>query len=78
MLIVKNQVILNKKIKLSKLNLSINFWIINELEKHKKLINKSIENYRFDEAAKLTYQYIWIFCDWYLDDELISQYFKAK
>ena len=73
----KNQVILNKKIKLSKLNLSINFWIINELEKHKKLINKSIENYRFDEAAKLTYQYIWdIFCDWYL--EFTKPIFQSK
>ncbi len=73
----KNQVILNKKIKLSKLELSINFWIINELEKHKKLINKSIENYRFDEAAKLTYQYIWdIFCDWYL--EFTKPIFQGK
>tara|TARA_A100001011_G_scaffold400506_1_gene515608 strand:- start:2284 stop:4926 length:2643 start_codon:yes stop_codon:yes gene_type:complete len=73
----KNQVTLNKKIKLSKLNLSINFWIINELEKHKKLINKSIENYRFDEAAKLTYQYIWdIFCDWYL--EFTKPIFQSK
>ena len=73
----KNQVTLNKKIKLSKLKLSINFWIINELEKHKKLINKSIENYRFDEAAKLTYQYIWdIFCDWYL--EFTKPIFQGK
>ena len=73
----KNQVTLNKKIKLSKLQLSINFWIINELEKHKKLINKSIENYRFDEAAKLTYQYIWdIFCDWYL--EFTKPIFQSK
>ena len=73
----KNQVILNKKIKLSKLELSINFWIINELEKHKNLINKSIENYRFDEAAKLTYQYIWdIFCDWYL--EFTKPIFQSK
>jgi len=73
----KNQVTLNKKIKLSKLELSINFWIINELEKHKKLINKSIENYRFDEAAKLTYQYIWdIFCDWYL--EFTKPIFQGK
>ena len=73
----KNQVTLNKKIKLSKLELSINFWIINELEKHKKLINKSIENYRFDEAAKLTYQYIWdIFCDWYL--EFTKPIFQSK
>tara|TARA_B100000886_G_scaffold340555_1_gene311201 strand:+ start:760 stop:3402 length:2643 start_codon:yes stop_codon:yes gene_type:complete len=73
----KNHVTLNKKIKLSKLNLPINFWIINELEKHKKLINKSIENYRFDEAAKLTYQYIWdIFCDWYL--EFTKPIFQSK
>ena len=73
----KNHVTLNKKIKLSKLNLSINFWIINELKKHKKLINKSIENYRFDEAAKLTYQYIWdIFCDWYL--EFTKPIFQSK
>ena len=73
----KNQVTLIKKIKLSKLKLSINFWIINELQKHKKLINKSIENYRFDEAAKLTYQYIWdIFCDWYL--EFTKPIFQGK
>ena len=45
--------------------------------KHKKLINKSIENYRFDEAAKLTYQYIWdIFCDWYL--EFTKPIFQSK
>ena len=73
----KNHVTLNKKIKLSKLNLSINFWILNELEKHKKLIKRSIENYRFDEAAKLAYQYTWdIFCDWYL--EFTKPIFQSK
>ena len=31
-------------------------------------VNESLENYRFDEAAKLIYQFFWgSFCDWYLE-----------
>lgn len=44
-------------------------WIFNELEKTKRKITKSIENYRFHLAAKEIYHFFWHkFCDKTIED----------
>ncbi len=51
-----------------KINLNINKWIYLELLKTKNLVEKNIKNYRFDEAARNAYQFVWhSYCDWYLE-----------
>ena len=50
------------------INENINKWIITEFLLVKENIQKNIYNYRFDEAAKNVYQFVWhSFCDWYLE-----------
>ena len=50
------------------LKLTINKWILSELVKVKNETENSLKNYRFDEAAKNIYQFVWhSFCDWYLE-----------
>ena len=63
-----NKCHLNKKINLKKIKLPINQWIFNEFIETQNLITKNIENFRFDEAARLVYKFVWhSFCDWYLE-----------
>jgi valyl-tRNA synthetase len=43
-------------------------WIVAELHATAAKINESLENYRFDEAASIVYQFFWgSFCDWYIE-----------
>ena len=50
------------------INENINKWIITEFLLVKENIQKNINDYRFDEAAKNVYQFVWhSFCDWYLE-----------
>jgi valyl-tRNA synthetase len=43
-------------------------WIIGQLSTTAKLVNASLKDYRFDEAARYIYQFFWNnFCDWYLE-----------
>ncbi|MDR3773042.1 MAG: class I tRNA ligase family protein, partial [Terracidiphilus sp.] len=43
-------------------------WIVAELHATAAKVNQALENYRFDDAANLTYQFFWgSFCDWYLE-----------
>jgi len=43
-------------------------WIVAELHATAAKVNESLENYRFDEAASIVYQFFWgSFCDWYLE-----------
>jgi len=50
------------------LNVNINKWIYSELIDAKNKIQKNLEDYRFDEAAKNAYQFAWhSYCDWYLE-----------
>ncbi len=59
---------LDKKINLTSIKLSINHWIYNEFIKTQNLITKNIEMFRFDEAARYAYQFVWhSYCDWYLE-----------
>ena len=54
--------------KAPKIKLNINKWIFFELLKTKKVVEKNIKDYRFDEAAKNMYQFVWhSYCDWYLE-----------
>ena len=53
---------------LPNLNVNINKWIYSELIEAKNKIQKNLEDYRFDEAAKNAYQFAWhSYCDWYLE-----------
>ena len=63
-----NNIFKLKKIKLSNIKNQANQWIITTLNLYKQRIKKNINDYRFDEAAKNIYSYIWnYFCDWYIE-----------
>ena len=70
---VNNFLMVNKcdlkgEISSKQLSLNINKWIYGELINTKKLTEKYIQNYRFDEAAKTIYKFVWnSYCDWYLE-----------
>jgi valyl-tRNA synthetase len=58
----------DKKINTNLIKLPINQWIYNEFIKTQKLVSKNLEIFRFDEAAKNIYQFVWhSYCDWYLE-----------
>ena len=43
-------------------------WIVAELHSTAAKVNQSLENYRYDDAANIIYQFFWgSFCDWYLE-----------
>ncbi len=51
-----------------KFKININKWVYSELLETKKIVEKNIKDYRFDEAARNVYQFVWhSFCDWYLE-----------
>ncbi len=62
-------------------------WISTRLGKVSEEISKALDEYRFNDAASLCYQFVWHeFCDWYLemikerlygDDELLKTSTKA-
>ena len=67
----------NKKLNIKKINLDVNKWIYFELVKINNLAQKHIENFRFDEAAKTIYQFVWhSYCDWYI--EFLKPIFDSK
>ena len=68
---------INKKIKIRSIKLPVNQWIFNEFIKTQNLVSKNIEMFRFDEAAKYVYQFVWhSYCDWYL--EFLKPIFNSK
>ena len=68
---------INKNINLKSINLPINQWILNEFVKTQNLVSKNIEIFRFDEAARYAYQFVWhYYCDWYL--EFLKPVFNSK
>jgi valyl-tRNA synthetase len=43
-------------------------WIVAELHATAGKVNQALENYRYDDAANIIYQFFWgSFCDWYLE-----------
>ena len=54
--------------KVPKLSSNINKWIYAELLETKNKVEKNLKDYRFDEAARNAYQFVWhSYCDWYLE-----------
>ena len=63
-----NKCKLSNKLNIKKVNLDVNKWIYFELVKTNKIATKNIENFRFDEAARIIYQFVWhSYCDWYIE-----------
>jgi valyl-tRNA synthetase len=58
----------NKNIKIRNIKLDVNKWIYCELFKTNNEVQKHISNFRFDEASKVLYQFVWhTYCDWYIE-----------
>ncbi len=67
----------DKKISINSIKLPINQWIYNEFVLTQNLVSKSLEIFRFDEAAKHVYKFVWhSYCDWYL--EFLKPIFHSK
>ncbi len=68
---------LSKSFNINKIYLDINKWIYFELVKTNVKAKKYIENFRFDEASKVIYQFVWhSYCDWYI--EFLKPIFDSK
>jgi len=66
--LLQNDCNFNNLTKPSNLKININKWIFSEFTSIKNIIKQNIEDYRFDEAAKNSYQFVWhSFCDWYIE-----------
>jgi valyl-tRNA synthetase len=67
----------SKKTDVKKIKLKINQWIYSEFCKTNELVNKHIEEFRFDEACRVLYNFVWhSYCDWYL--EFLKPIFNSK
>jgi valyl-tRNA synthetase len=48
--------------------ITVNRWIAGEVSRAQNGITKAIEEYKFNEAATVAYQFVWnVFCDWYVE-----------
>ena len=67
----------NKKTNVLKMKLKVNQWIYSEFCKTNELIKKHIKDFRFDEACRVLYNFVWhSYCDWYL--EFLKPIFNSK
>ena len=72
-----NKCKLTKKFNIKKISLDVNRWIYFELAKTNNEAQKYISRFRFDEAAKIIYQFVWhSYCDWYI--EFLKPIFDSK
>jgi len=63
-----NKCKLTKKINLKSIKLPANQWIYKEFIETNVLASNHIENFRFDEASRVIYKFVWhSYCDWYLE-----------
>jgi valyl-tRNA synthetase len=63
-----NKCCYKKNINIKKIKLKINQWIYAEFKKTTDLVNKHLKDFRFDEASKVIYNFVWrSYCDWYLE-----------
>ena len=68
---------LSKKLNIKKTKLDVNKWIYFDLVKTNNEAKKYISNFRFDEAARVIYQFVWhSYCDWYI--EFLKPIFISK
>ena len=59
---------LSKSFNINKTQLDVNKWIYFELVNTNIKAKKYIENFRFDEASRVIYQFVWhSYCDWYIE-----------
>ncbi len=66
--LIQNKCSFKNTHKKPKISININKWIYAELIEAKKNVEKNIKNYRFDEAARNSYHFVWhSYCDWYLE-----------
>nr|AIF00464.1 valine--tRNA ligase (VARS, valS) [uncultured marine group II/III euryarchaeote KM3_133_F10] len=72
-----NKCKINKNLNLKKAKIDFNKWIYFELLETNNTAKKHISNFRFDEAAKTIYQFVWhSYCDWYI--EFLKPIFDSK
>tara|TARA_B100000029_G_scaffold490000_1_gene548464 strand:- start:1891 stop:4530 length:2640 start_codon:yes stop_codon:yes gene_type:complete len=72
-----NKCELSGKTNIKKIDLDINKWIYSELVKTNRMAIEYIEKFRFDEAARIIYQFVWhSYCDWYI--EFLKPIFDTK
>ncbi|MEO6575286.1 MAG: valine--tRNA ligase, partial [Polyangiaceae bacterium] len=51
-----------------RVNLAVNRWIVGAMARAVAEVQKSIEDYKFNEAANAAYDFVWgIYCDWYVE-----------
>jgi valyl-tRNA synthetase len=63
-----NECVGERPVDVKSLDLTINRWIVGEVELASKEITTAIENYRFNDAASSIYHFIWnTYCDWYVE-----------
>lgn len=63
-----NESAYNKDYDPTSVNNTLNKWIISQIWRTKRDVEKALINHRFDEAANAIYSLIWaVFCDWYLE-----------
>jgi len=68
---------ISKKIDIKKTNLDVNKWIYFKTFQVNQESKKHILNFRFDEAARIIYQFVWhSYCDWYI--EFLKPIFDSK
>jgi valyl-tRNA synthetase len=66
--LIQNKCIFKNSKKHPKTKININKWIYSELLETKNIVKKNIKDYRFDEASRHAYQFVWhSYCDWYLE-----------
>ena len=66
--LIQNKCVFNNIKKVPKTKININKWIYSKLIETKNIVEKNIKEYRFDEAARSAYQFVWhSYCDWYLE-----------
>jgi len=52
----------------NKVNLAVNRWIVGATARAVAAVQKSIEEYKFNEAANAAYDFVWgTYCDWYIE-----------
>ena len=72
-----NKCKLSEKITVKNTKLDINKWIYFQLTKTNEEAKKHISNFRFDEAARVIYHFVWhSYCDWYI--EFLKPIFDSK
>jgi len=66
-----------KTINIKTIKLDVNKWIYYELKKTNEKAQENISKFRFDEAARIIYQFVWhSYCDWYI--EFLKPIFDSK